>query len=289
MSKELEDEEFTAHELANVAEPLRDSVWTAIRLELLLVLKRVRDRRRIVGKTLALKVLMTYQNQHASSGLTMPSLDDFCGDFSICASAGEARLSGCRPFCAHRCLPGHSYGSMAQFAPYTDREQNKPRRNSVARLHKTGLYRCICPLILATASCPVHLPLLSLHIPVVYFYALPNIMTHDCLRRPTKPRQRWPHKTSYTPKWTKWEFSPLELDRAADDVVRKIVDAAGMSTTTTTWAQMDDLDVEHKASTHKEDGVEWRVVDADFRMVQDAKDFFSLRSLVLSFFFCIDL
>ncbi|KAJ7266511.1 hypothetical protein C8J57DRAFT_1510627 [Mycena rebaudengoi] len=123
LPKELEDEEFTAHELANVAEPLRDSVWTAIQLELLLVLKRVRDRRRIVGKTLALK--------------------------------------------------------------------------------------------------------------------------------------------------TKWDFFLLELDRTAGNVVRKIVDAAGMDPTTTTWAQMDDLEVEHKASMHKEDGVEWRVVDADFRMVLD--------------------
>ncbi|KAJ7234462.1 hypothetical protein C8J57DRAFT_1729099, partial [Mycena rebaudengoi] len=41
-SNQLEDEEFAAHELANVAEPLRDSVWTAIRLELLLVLKRTK-------------------------------------------------------------------------------------------------------------------------------------------------------------------------------------------------------------------------------------------------------
>jgi hypothetical protein len=29
------------------------------------------------------------------------------------------------------------------------------------------------------------------------------------------------------------------------------------------------VQVEHKASMHKADGVEWRVVDADFRMVLD--------------------
>ncbi|KAJ7234470.1 hypothetical protein C8J57DRAFT_1729105, partial [Mycena rebaudengoi] len=213
LPKELEDEEFTAHELANVAEPLTDSNKRASTA-------RVRDRRRIVGKTLALKALMTYQNQHASSRLVMPSLDDFRGDFPDVQA-----------------LVKQDYLDVDRFAPIVaclDTHMDNWRSS----LHTRIVNKINQEEIDLSGRAAAQDRTVSVYLPV----------DPSQLPLATSPRQRRPHKTSYTPKWTKWDCAPLELDRAAGDVVRKIVDAAGMSTTTTTWAQMDDLDVRFASS-----------------------------------------